>query len=341
MKKTKWKTLLMVVVGSCFGACLSRPAAGNLVAYYSFATDLTNSSTLAGPDATDVGGVAAGVPGGIAGNALELETENNEHINVPLSFGTGNTLGEEFSISTWYKLNAVPATNTSGRYFIFEDDTAFQISYGLRDSTGVAGFNDTQTFTSSTNQLYADVYTPGEWQHVVQTYTTDGTTTTITTFIDGVQRGSITNLTANVVGTGINFGAPRSTVTNRGFDGFLDEIAIWDNAISPAAVTAVYNQGLSGLPIPLPSLGDANNDGVIDELDFFLISDNLSNVVPLGTLGDLDVDGQVTFNDFRIWKDNAPAAALLAAGFTVPEPAAAMLLGTCLLATAVPRGRRR
>ncbi|MGI9455479.1 MAG: PEP-CTERM sorting domain-containing protein, partial [Aeoliella sp.] len=134
----------------------------------------------------------------------------------------------------------------------------------------------------------------------------------------------------------------RNSANGRGWDGLLDEIAIWDTSLSAGAVASIYNHGLAGNTIPEPSLGDANGDTMIDELDFFLISDNLSSSVGLGTLGDVDIDGQVTFNDFRIWKDNATAAGLAAAGFgPVPEPATVVLLGGALALFGFQRSRRR
>ena len=324
------KNLPLLAVSLCM--YLANPARADLFAYYGFEADLTNAPSLPGPDGTDIGGAAAGIAGGIAGNAVDLETENNEHMNVQISFGALSDLGEEFTISAWYNLNDPPATNATNRYFVFEDDTNFHVSYGARDDDGGGTINDTQTFTNVADEVFTDAYTPGTWQHVAQVYTTDSGTTTITTYIDGVVSGSgVSVASANISGTGINFGAARDSQAVRGWDGLLDEIAIWDAPLSAGAIASVYNHGLGGGTIPEPTLGDADNDNDVDEFDFFLISDNLSNSVALGQMGDVDIDGQVTFNDFRIWKDNAPQAALIAAGFAVPEPATAALLGGALV----------
>ncbi|MGI9457476.1 MAG: LamG-like jellyroll fold domain-containing protein, partial [Aeoliella sp.] len=250
------KNLSFLAVGLCL--CGASPAFADLYAYYGFESDLTNASSLPGPDGTDVvGGAAAGTAGGIAGNALELETASEEHMNVAISHGGLGDLGDEFTISVWYNLNNPPGSNASNRYFIFESDVEFDLSYGLRDQGGLGdpGFNDTQSFSQGDgNALFEDAYTPGTWQHVVQTYSTDGGTTTITTYIDGVDaNGALTNAAVNFDGDGINFGAARDSANNRGWDGLLDEIAIWDTSLSAGAVLAIYNQGLAGLPIPEPN----------------------------------------------------------------------------------------
>jgi hypothetical protein len=325
-------------------------ASAALVARYSFENDFSNAAGLSGPAGTPVNGATVGVAGGVVGNAMSLDTlAPNQHLNVALSFGTGATLGENFTVSAWYNLNVNPSPSGSSRYFVFESQTGFDISYGIRDNgQGIPGINDGQSFSEGANpasQNYADAATAGEWRHVAQTYQASGTSVTITTYIDGAARGTLTNSLANISDSGINFGAPRSSVTNRGFDGLMDEIAIWDEVLSPGQIARVYTFGAQGQTIPdvilEPVVGDADGNGVVDELDFFLISDNLSNNVLIGTNGDVDFDGVVTFADFRLWKGVASPAALMAAGFAVPEPGTvALLAGIVGLCAAGSLGRR-
>jgi hypothetical protein len=343
--KVKTSLLALAIVGFW-----SSPATAVLVARYSFDSDFSNAASLPGPAATPMNGATAGVAGGIVGNAMSLSTLGpNQHINVPISFGPSGTLGTEFTVSAWFDLNDSPAASGSGRYFIYESQTDFDISYGARDSgLGEPGFNDTQSFTHepSVNQSFADGALGG-WRHVAHTYSNDGTNTTITTYIDGVEAGTLATTVASVMDVGINFGAARNGTVNRGFDGLMDEIAIWDEALSPGQIARVYGFGAMGQTIPNvimePVVGDADGNNVVNEFDFFTISDNLSNTVVIGTDGDVDFDGMVTFNDFRVWKDVASPAALAAAGFgsAVPEPSTVVLLASlCAVAAAAYRRRQ-
>ena len=239
----------------------------NLVSYYGFESDFTNTSSLSGPDGVAMNGATAGTPGGIIGNAVSLvpsvvdeelgtivETLN-QHVNVPIDFGPGATLGTAFTISAWYNLDDPVQPNGSNRYFVFESQTGFDVSFGIRNSgLGSPGVNDGQSFTqdgvSGGSNLVADAAT-GTWRHVVQTYEPAGIGTTITTYVDGVDAGiPLLNLTTNLADTGINFGAPRSSVSNRGFDGLIDEVAIWDTALSASDVAIVYRAGLNGVAVP-------------------------------------------------------------------------------------------
>ena len=223
----------------------------NLVGYYPLDSDFTNSiTTNALANGSAVNSPTAGVTGGKAGNAMSLQGADNDHMNLVASFGTGSTLGENFTISTWYKLNEpITSSSSSNRYFVFESSTNYDVSYGLRDSgLGVAGINDGQAYTQSASHTIADAGTNG-WRHVIQTYASADGTTTITTYIDGVNSGELSLVTSSLSGNGFNFGAARSATTDRGFDGLIDEIAIWNRALPSDELATVYALGLNSQPL--------------------------------------------------------------------------------------------
>lgn len=89
--------------------------------------------------------------------------------------------------------------------------------------------------------------------------------------------------------------------------------------------------------------GDANRDGAVNILDFFVISDHFFQVPSApGLDGDIVVDNLVDVKDFRLWKNVASPAevALIPANSPVPEPSTVALVGTGLLAFAGLRRRR-
>lgn len=222
-----------------------------LVAYYRVDADFSNDPAASGPDAVGVNEAVAGATGGLVGNALQLATPTNQHLNTPLSFGgAASDLGDSFTISAWYQLNDPPVASGSGRYFVFEASENFDISFGLRDlGIGEAGINDGQTFTQGgTSQNYADSGVPG-WHQVVQRYLSVGGITSIETFVDGIFLGSIDNATSNISGIGINFGAPRSSVSDRGFDGLMDEMAAWSRPLTDSEIALTFELGSAGVGI--------------------------------------------------------------------------------------------
>lgn len=226
--------------------------------YYEFESDFSTSAGSV--DGTGVSGAVAGASGGIVGNAMHLRSTGgsaNEHMNVALGFGGASALGNNFTISAWYNLDSPPAGSSTNRYFVFESQNNFDVSYGVRDlAIGTAGINDGQVFTGDgTNIGVADAAVAG-WHHVLQTYTSDGITTTIETFVDGSSVGTLTPTTASIADTGINFGAARDSQTNRGFDGLIDEVALWNRTLTSTDIQEVYNAGLNGqslTAVPEPS----------------------------------------------------------------------------------------
>jgi len=334
----------------------STPSQAVLVGRYSFDSDASNGAGLTGPAGTLLNGAAAGTAGGIAGNALRVDTVDggggnlNQHMNVQIGRGDSSTLGNNFTLSAWYNLNDPPASNATNRYFVFEGENTFDVSYGLRNSGfGDPAIFDGQVFTDqevgADDFFIADAGSPG-WHHVLQTYQSDGLNTTITTFVDGFSVGTLVSTTPGIEGPGFNFGAARNTATTRGFDGLIDEVALWDEVLAGGQIANVYQSGLDGQVIPnaVPDrlAGDADNDGDVDVDDFNMISDGLSNTgLPIGTGGDVTFDSQVTFADFRLWKDNASPAVLIAAGFAAPEPSSLVLLGAILSMLGLAGGRRQ
>jgi len=220
----------------------------NLVGYYSFEADYTNDITTGGlPDGTAVKSPSAATPGGQVGNAMSLQGADNDHMNLLASFGTGGTLGENFTLSAWYRLND-PITSPTGsnRSFVFESSNDHDVSFGIRDlGLKNGGINDGQSYTQTSFLNLADAALPG-WHHVIQTYTSAGGTTTISTFLDGAHSGDLTIPTADLSGKGLNFGASRSSSTDRGFDGLIDEVAIWDRNLDTSELATVFALGLNG-----------------------------------------------------------------------------------------------
>ena len=223
----------------------------SLLGYYPFETNYDNAITTGGlPNGSAVNTPAAGTAGGRVGNAMSLQGADNDHMTLPVTFGSGNTLGETFTISAWYKLNdPITSPTSTNRYFVYETTNNYTVSYGIRDlGTGTPGINDSQVFTQTGNFNISDAALPG-WHHIIQTYTVDSGTITIRSYIDGSHVGNLSIASSSFSGLGLNFGAARNSQTNRGFDGLIDEVAIWDRELTSAELATVYALGLNSKPL--------------------------------------------------------------------------------------------
>jgi hypothetical protein len=255
-KTTSALASLILSVPATQGALTS-----NLVAYYDF-EDLASAPGTGATDLVVTGtGNTVGLATGVAGSAAEFTGTTGNVLTASLGFGGGgaNQLGDNFTVSAWYNLNTDAASGAS-RFFVFEGNTDYDISYGLRASGGEPGFNDTQTFTNAAtgtdpSALHLDVHTPGTWQHVLMTYQSDEGTTTITTYIDLNEASVLSLPTAELSSGAINIGNARNTALNRAFDGRIDEFGAWNRVLTQEEIGQAYDLGLNGqaLNIPEPS----------------------------------------------------------------------------------------
>ncbi|MFC4991912.1 LamG-like jellyroll fold domain-containing protein [Rubritalea tangerina] len=251
--------LLTLLLGTCVSASAS--LSENLLAYFPLNNSYENqldTPNLSSATAINTPSFAAG----LIDQSLALTGAQNQHIQLATSYGANSMLGENFTLSAWYNLNSpITSTNTSNRYFVFEGKDNYDISYGIRDSAlAQAGINDGQVYSQDSSQLIADAALPG-WHHVLQRYSSADGLTTITTFIDGVLSSTLTLDTSKLAGDAINFGAARSSVNNRGFDGKIDEIALWNRSLTDEECATVFALGLnqqnlihSGSPAPAPTI---------------------------------------------------------------------------------------
>ncbi|XAL98042.1 LamG domain-containing protein [Phycisphaeraceae bacterium D3-23] len=256
MESTKLLTASLLTAGlMVVGTSASAALTDNLVGYYEYDSDFTTSAGTV--DGVANGGATAGVAGGIVGNAMSVTPTGggagSQFMSTALGYGGAAPLGDNFSVSAWYNLQN-PGSSQSARHFVFEGADSFDVSYGIRE-LDADGIDDGQVFTQNgaTGGLGApnrvdviDAGTPG-WHHVLQTYSSDGTNTTITTYVDGVElANALTLTTTEIVDTGLHFGAARSSAANRGFDGLIDEVALWDRALTDQEAANVYATGLAG-----------------------------------------------------------------------------------------------
>ena len=185
----------------------------------------------------------------LTGNSLNLSDARNEFVNVPL--GT-TQLGQTFTISAWHKLT--PASgNNSDRYHVFEsaDTGNYDVSWGTNSVTTTTGPKTSYSYLAYLASGTAGGFGPtgvttGPWHHVVEVVTTDGTKSMMSVYFDGAFVEARTEDTSAMSFTSLNLGRARAGANDRDWDGLIDEVAMWNRALTPAEITDLYQRGTAG-----------------------------------------------------------------------------------------------
>ena len=183
----------------------------------------------------------------LAGKALNLVDDDNDVLKAPLGSGPSTTaagtynLGGNFTISAWHLLAPLP-NNTSTRYFVFEGEDNFDVSWGISSNEiYVAYVAQTAAGSLSLPRL--------AWQHVAHVFKTSGNEMTIDLFVNGLYVDSMSTPAAGMDVDRMVFGDARDLAGDREWDGLLDEIALWDRALTPVEVRELHERGRAGLGV--------------------------------------------------------------------------------------------
>ncbi|MFH0870343.1 MAG: LamG domain-containing protein [archaeon] len=138
-------------------------------------------------------------------------------------------LTNSFTISAWI----YPAETQQG--YVVCKYGAYMIQFqGVNTSQGGIWINGTWTALVSTTSFL------NEWTHVVFTY--NGTRAII--YKNGAQTGSAsTTSLADINTKDLYIGAKNSTDRTRDFNGSIDEVGVWNRALSSTEVADLYNYG--------------------------------------------------------------------------------------------------
>jgi hypothetical protein len=276
-------------------------AQANLIARWSFdsgAGGTTAIESVSGFDGTLVGAAVITPGGGISGGALSLEGESPGLVNA------GDVLAftglERFSIQAWVKTEQSTGALVVGRHKQFVT-TGYWL--GLNDTGDGAPIevegsfhffqSDNPPFNSGDQGI-----NDGEWHQIVAVRNTSASQLRL--YVDGVRvpeagsSGSINNLLETaapfLIGGMIADDNPVNTYT-----GLIDEVRVWDNALSDADVAFFYEH-----PDSLNKVlcGDSGGNGSIlanDALGALRTAVNLIDC--LLCVCDVNENGDITATD--------------------------------------------
>jgi hypothetical protein len=261
-------------------------------------------------------GVSLGAPGAASIGGFSAEFEGTSgYVHLPDSWGGG----PEATVEAWVN----PSADTGN----------FQSIVSGHSPNAFVHF---QLYTAGNTGAYTDagfvalpiipVEPLNEWRHVVLVAQSGESAI----YVDGelldfpleTEYGDILESSNVDIGIG-HEGA-------RWFSGRIDEVAIYDVALSEERIQAHYEAAFG----PPKLDGDVNGDNLVNLLDFDIIRNNF-RTGRLREQGDLTGDGRVDFQDFGVWKSlfQGPAPQ------GIPEPGSLTLAVSGLLLVLFARRR--
>lgn len=178
---------------------------------------------------------------------------------------TGGTMGTSYTISAWF--NLIPDADNTGTDGNVLRDSVWESRYA--GTSGTADSFDSSFGTSDTNGTSFTSYVgptaagtllaANTWNHVVHSVTASGGTSTLRVYINGSLRHTLTANTVDVEWRELIIGADR--VGRRLFDGMIDEVSVWNRALTADEASLAYLLGSNGygLGATLPVLTKAAN----------------------------------------------------------------------------------
>jgi hypothetical protein len=248
------RTRLASCLPLCFGLCLSIPSvvkadfistvqSTNPLAY--FRLESANGSSQGGTYTTTyMNGASVATPGIATGEAsnnyVRFDNTKQQYVSTSLSGGV-TTAG---SIMAWVNLGALPSASSSFFYVAGESTSGNDFDLQFQ--------NDNTLYFYSANGSSVQ-YKPnqtslvGQWHMIMATF--DSSSNTQDIYWDG-SLASSGNVGSNTNKTGAFWIGESSVFRGRYFNGGIDEVAVWNTALTAAQVNQIYNAAPNG---PTPS----------------------------------------------------------------------------------------
>lgn len=192
-------------------------------------------------DLTNIEGVVDFSTSGLVNNAIEFTGANGDRCwdGADWSLGaTSITFGcfckaDDFGTSDGRMISQTSAVSTNAHDWMLSTNTTARARARVRVDGTV------EEIQSNNNILVA-----GTWHHVVVTY--DSTAGDLIVYVDKSIVASDLTLTGNYGGTAtkdIGIGNTPTSITNRCFDGLIDDVRTYDRALPQADIDAWYEVG--------------------------------------------------------------------------------------------------
>jgi MSHA biogenesis protein MshQ len=193
------------------------------------------------------GAQTAGTTPAIAGNPGSCRYGALDGINDYVDIGTASalTFTNKITVSAWVRWNISPAAGNNWANLVSANSSTVGDNgqFWLQHSTSNGKYEFAVQTTGGRTYVIGTVSPiQGQWQYVTGTY--DGATLRV--YVNGVLAGSVAktgNLVARTSAMPINIGRWAYSSQNfRAFNGLLDEVRIYNEALTPAQIASVMSQ---------------------------------------------------------------------------------------------------
>lgn len=227
-------------------------AQASLISVYSFneSSGTTTADTIRGGAGTGTLNGGTSFVAGKIGNAVDFDGSTG-YITALNTAPTGTT---SFSVAAWVWADSAPVWGTIVKNWGGATPGAFHLGFNL----GSGQISNYVSVPTPGPAIDPSALSLGAWHHIALTY--NGGTGSQTLYVDGASVGSASassSLTAigTLMGIGVKLddtqvgpagGAP-------GFwDGKIDDLAFWDNTLTPVDVAAIKANGDLGIGVGVP-----------------------------------------------------------------------------------------
>ncbi|MBN1973855.1 MAG: LamG domain-containing protein, partial [Sedimentisphaerales bacterium] len=249
-------------------------AQANLVAYYPFegnANDMSGYGTVA--NGTLVGSPTFEAGPANFGQALKISTGNYVNCGADSKFSITGPI----TVCAWIKVNA---WTTNWNAIVTKGDTTWR----LHRNNATDNINFTCSGVNGGSATGTTNVRDGQWHHLAGVW--DGAN--ITLYVDGKVDGTAATTGGSTATTTLSMMiGENATYTGRPYDGWIDEVRIYNNALSAGEILAVMT-GAKGLPSD-PKPADKATEVPIDvgEISWtpgdFILADGGTHNVFFGT----------------------------------------------------------
>ena len=246
----------------------------DLIAHWPLDTDATDATGNAHGGSVVGGTVNFGQPGANANTGSAASFPDQGHIDVTFDAALN---GESFTVSLW--ANAASTAGFASPITSRDDVTGTgTFGYVLYNNSG--GSWDFWTGDSDVgwDSMAGDLVALNTWTHLAITY--DAATDTKSLYVDGVLSASDsvpqsgpTQYSPNgtVEFENLHIGSGQDDGNNFFFDGLIDDVGVWDEALDVAIIQSIMENGISsGLPDPslsAPNPFDLALDGTVQSIN--------------------------------------------------------------------------
>ena len=159
------------------------------------------------------------------------------------SLGNGSGTDNAFSISGWFNADSI------GTFYVSTKDSSSGREWAFRTVSSQLHFFAFGTSGGYIGRNYSTALSSGQWYHAVATYDASKASSGIKLYLNGtrVDDGDYSGGTytaARNTGTEIRICALEKNGTYTG--GLVDELSIFNTALSASDITAIYNSGVPG-----------------------------------------------------------------------------------------------